>query len=778
MTKRQLDRGANPNLCNIDEYDRKSNIPLLCAAHTGSYEVCTVLLAYGADPQARDGANRTALHWATQEHKVQSVMLLKCLLDHGADINARTRFQGRTPLSYAVINDMLPVVNTLLDEGADPDIPDTIGITPLGHAVFNGRTNMVDDLLAHGANPDTPYGTDSRGWSNALCMALSNQDTAIVAMLLAYGANPNKASIKGDTPLHLAIGKRDPTCVDMLLAHGANPNIRNPSGETALEAAKAKESPPHIIAALSKPFQPLSLQVCARNCIRATLMRPQMTPKKTRAKSASMESQRLSLSDPLTEFLPNPLTLNETNSNIRQCLSPRDDAVNPEATARGSHAQPVPSLKQPVASAGNSSRNSSRNSSKSAVACPGNGSIHPSTSDHDLGDLGEKLATLIKKDDDRSALNDLLNLLEKRGIDPNLCDQQGRYPLFWFSDSYRMCKSLKILLDRGIDPNISTIDPLTNKECIPLLLAARKGSYEISKALLDHGADPQAHDLENCTALHFAISEPNFQTVMLLKCLLNHGININARNGMGRTPLCNAVISDKFTLALPCVNTLLDEGADPNIPDNKGNTALHYAVLNGHVNMVDDLLAHGANPNTVSKEGETPLHLAIEKSNMVDDLLAHGASPDTPGDNLDEIGRSSALYEALRRERIVILDMLLTCGANPNKVSKKGDTPLHLAIEKSNSTCVDMLLAHGANPNIRNQSALKAAEAAGSAPCIIAALGKPVSQQICARNCRRATLMRPQMTLKKTRAKPLSIQSQHLPLPGPFKKFVSNPLTL
>ncbi|WP_257266661.1 ankyrin repeat domain-containing protein [Endozoicomonas sp. ONNA2] len=322
VLKTLLDRGANPNLCNIDEWDGKRNIPLLCAAHTGSYEVCKVLLGYGADPHARDGSNWTALHWATLESKAQSVMLLKCLLDHGDDINARTHLSGETPLFCAVINDILPAVNTLLDEGADPDIPDTTGITPLGNAVFNGRTNMVDDLLAHGANPDTPYGTVSGGWSNALCIALG-QDYRddIVAMLLAYGANPNKVSKMGDTPLHLAIKKSNSICVDMLLAHGANPNIRNPSGKTALEAAKAAKSPPGIIAALSEPFKPLSLQVCARNCIRATLMRPQMTPKKTRGKPLAIKSQHLS----------------------------------------------VPSLHQPVASA--------VNRSKSTVASPDTGSI-------------------------------------------------------------------------------------------------------------------------------------------------------------------------------------------------------------------------------------------------------------------------------------------------------------------------------------------------------------------------------------------------------------------
>ena len=427
-------------------------------------------------------------------------------------------------------------------------------------------------------------------------------------------------------------------------------------------------------------------------------------------------------------------------SSIRKCLFPWDDTVNPQETAEGSHAQPGPSLQQPVVSA--------ENISARAVASPGNGSVHPSTSDLDLGDFGNQMAAAIRKGD-LPALDNLLNLLEDRGIDPNLCDQQGHYPLYWVSDKFRVSNILKTLLDRGVDPNISTIDPYNNKEHIPLLQATRNGSYEVSKALLEHGADPQAHDRSNFTALHWATWGGSRQTVMLLKCLLDHGANINACNDPGRTPLCCAIIRGD----LVAVNVLLDEGADPNIPDKDGCTALDHAVSRGHTNMVDDLLAHGANP-------------------------------DTPGDNLDETGWSNALYEALRGQRTDIVDMLLAYGANPDKASKKGEPPLHMAIEKSSSTCVDMLLAHGANPNIRNpsgQTALEVAVVAGAPPRIIGALREPFktgSLKVCARNCIRATPVRPQMTQKKNRAKPLSIESEDLPLPEPLKKFVSNPLTL
>ncbi|MBO9482524.1 ankyrin repeat domain-containing protein [Salinisphaera sp. G21_0] len=430
------------------------------------------------------------------------------------------------------------------------------------------------------------------------------------------------------------------------------------------------------------------------------------------------------------------------NPNIRQCLLPRDDIDNPEEAAGSSNAQPSSSLQQPVASADNIS--------KRTVASPGNGRMHPSTSDSELGDLGDQLAVAIRKGD-RKAVDNLLSLLKERKIDPNLCDRRGHHPLSWISERHSgLSNVLKTLLNSGVDPNFNTVDPLTNRENKPLLLAARNGKYEISKVLLEHGADPHVHDCRNCTALHLAVRQVRDQSIMLLKCLLNHGADINARNHFGHTPLCIAIFNNE----LLAVNILLAEGADPNIPDKDGSTALDFAVLRWSASMVDDLLAHDANP-------------------------------DKPGDI--HSGRfSNPLCEALSKQYTDddIVSMLLAYGADPNKTSKNGDTPLHLAIASSNSTCVDMLLAHGANPNIRNrsgQTALAVALDAGLPPRIIDALRepfKPRSLKICARDCIRATLMRPQMTPKKTRAKPLSIVSQRLPLPNTLTKFVSNPLTL
>src|SRR4051812_7822510 len=58
------------------------------------------------------------------------------------------------------------------------------------------------------------------------------------------------------------------------------------------------------------------------------------------------------------------------------------------------------------------------------------------------------------------------------------------------------------------------------------------------------------------------------------------------------------------------VRALLAKKADVNAPQVDGTTALHWAVYNEDLDLVEQLLAAGANPGTATAEGATPLYLA------------------------------------------------------------------------------------------------------------------------------------------------------------------------
>ena len=131
-----------------------------------------------------------------------------------------------------------------------------------------------------------------------------------------------------------------------------------------------------------------------------------------------------------------------------------------------------------------------------------------------------------------------------------------------------------------------------------LSLAVGFGDAEVFKALLEHGADPNASNDQQWTPLHSAASD-NGRPEML-KMLLDKGANPNARSFVGTTPLMQAAGGD----ARNNVIALIDAGAKVNARNNDGETALILAVKNNHAVTVKILLEAGANPRLKDDKGK------------------------------------------------------------------------------------------------------------------------------------------------------------------------------
>lgn len=143
------------------------------------------------------------------------------------------------------------------------------------------------------------------------------------------------------------------------------------------------------------------------------------------------------------------------------------------------------------------------------------------------------------------------------------------------------------LLRDGHTPNERDPDGLT-----ALMWAARAGSVDAARALLDGGADPDAHDDRNgWTALFHAIHKRHPPVVRLL---LERGANANARTGL-QTPLIMAAADpDPIYVTL-----LLAHRADPAARGAGGSTALSEAVSGGALSDIDRPLFGGCHPATV-----------------------------------------------------------------------------------------------------------------------------------------------------------------------------------
>ncbi|NIO49585.1 MAG: serine hydrolase [Candidatus Aminicenantes bacterium] len=174
-----------------------TGLALIEAADKGDSEAVEALLDSGADINARDEQNQTALHLAAGRGHTPVV---KLLLERGADVNAKNLL-GRTPLLVPVYRGSLDIVRALLNAGADVEArSEYAGQTPL-LIVSSSRTKVVEALLEEGAD------VNAKGeayYETALMLAAISGNKATVKALLEKGADVKASSTNGRTAMLMA----------------------------------------------------------------------------------------------------------------------------------------------------------------------------------------------------------------------------------------------------------------------------------------------------------------------------------------------------------------------------------------------------------------------------------------------------------------------------------------------------------------------------------------------------------------------------------------------
>lgn len=132
------------------ERDGYQQSAIFTPAKVGNIPVLTFLLDAGANPDITDKFKMTALQWAAQEGKTESI---KLLLKYGAEVNTRNN-KGITPLiSACLIAGIAENVKLLLDGGANINEQSKKGDTAIYYAAYYGYPQIVQLLLEHGADP-------------------------------------------------------------------------------------------------------------------------------------------------------------------------------------------------------------------------------------------------------------------------------------------------------------------------------------------------------------------------------------------------------------------------------------------------------------------------------------------------------------------------------------------------------------------------------------------------------------------------------------------------
>jgi ankyrin repeat protein len=205
----------------------KGTSPLILAIENGHFELAVDLLVAGADPNdQRTGFSPLhTLSWVRKppigdnaagdpppigSGQVSSLQFARTLVGHGAEVNLRKpsnggrgKFgkKGTTAFMCAAGTGDIAFLRTLLELGADPEIPNDIGWTPL--------------MMAAG------IGTGSSGDSGGT----EEECLEAVKLLIAKGANVNAVDKKGETAMHGAAYKTMPSVVKYLAESGADIKI-------------------------------------------------------------------------------------------------------------------------------------------------------------------------------------------------------------------------------------------------------------------------------------------------------------------------------------------------------------------------------------------------------------------------------------------------------------------------------------------------------------------------------------------------------------------------
>ena len=236
-----------------------------------------------------------------------------------------------------------------------------------------------------------------------------------------------------------------------------------------------------------------------------------------------------------------------------------------------------------------------------------------------------------------------------------------------------------------------------------LVYAARTGSIDAARVLLEGGADVNQTTRYGWSPLLAATQNQNYQ---MAKFLIEHGANVNLANKGGWTPLYLATdnrnieggdyptrTADMDSLAY--ITYLLDKGANVNARitestetrtvftnqwlNEEGATAFLRAAQSGDLELLKLLKARGADPKINTRLGVTPLAVAAGIGWV-----------------------ESVTREHSPAETVETVKYLLSLGIDPNFQADTGRVALHGAAHKGATEVVKVLVAAGARMDVRD----------------------------------------------------------------------------
>lgn len=206
----------------------------------------------------------------------------------------------------------------------------------------------------------------------------------------------------------------------------------------------------------------------------------------------------------------------------------------------------------------------------------------------------------------------LAALLLENGAKINARGNSGNTPLH-SSVLKKQAEVATLLIDKG-----ATVDASNDYNQTPLVYASWGGNPDIIWTLVENGADVNYAAMADNTILHNLAANGNTKSI---KIVLDKGANANSVDKNGNLPIHNAVKNRNAD----AVWMLLEHTSDINLQEtNLGNTPLHIAAINGDLKSSEILSKAGADPQIKNNSGKTAVDYAVKYG--YSDVVGHYVS--------------------------------------------------------------------------------------------------------------------------------------------------------
>lgn len=211
----------------------------------------------------------------------------------------------------------------------------------------------------------------------------------------------------------------------------------------------------------------------------------------------------------------------------------------------------------------------------------------------------------------------------RQGADPNAVDDPApfrRRPALTIAAKDGSAEIVRLLLNAGASSNAETF-----REWTPLRASASGGHAEVVQMLLEAGADPNsARDRESIVraAIDASRHRPGRHSEATVAMLLEH----DAKRLPGEEPLIVDAVEHRAAPAI--LRLLLDHGEDAKQRRSDGTPVLVIAARRSSPAAADVLIHHGADVDAIDANGRTALMHAVERgrTEVVNVLLLAGAN--------------------------------------------------------------------------------------------------------------------------------------------------------